>query len=563
VYALFLVGFECSASSKVSNFRGVGNAMDNAMSSATIAMPNIGGRKLEKRCRYCGKVAEVSGSTLLDNERFIELVCGHSYTEKTRFLPSAEYAKIETADGQKPYPFQIDGLRHLEGCEFRGLIADEMGLGKTVQACIALKSHSEILPALVCVRSQLQVQWFHEILRWTGLPAQEIVGKAEPSSVFKIWIVSMDLLRNAKWLETIQFKTLVIDECQHLKNPEAKRTHAVRKLAARAEHIIALSGTPIKNHAGEYFTILNMLKPEKFPSLVGFYRNWVDVYNDGYKTRVGGIKSYRVQAFQEFTKDFIIRRTRDQVLPDLPKVRRNFRATPFEGAEAENQYRAVMQNFLKEYDDSGATDKSMMNLLAYIAKLRHIAGIAKINPATDFIMEFLNSTDRKIVVFHHHHDVGDLLKKMIEYEISIAENGVSKTKVIQLKTGQTNNFDLELQFKNDPDCRVLIASSLASGEGKNWQFCSDVLVVERQWNSVNETQAEGRFTRPGSTAEFVSATYLQIPETVDDYFAEIVNRKMTIFTKTMDHRDLTLEESAVLRELVNLLATKGRRAWRL
>jgi len=542
---------------------------------STIQLPNIKGTKIVKLCKYCSKPAIEVRSYMLDRERVTELECGHAFAEKTNFLSKGDYENLSSKSGHTPYPYQIDGLKFAEMSNFRCLIADEMGLGKTIQACLAIKAHPDaVLPAIVVVRSQLKTQWFHEILEWTGLPCQLIESSKESPcfEYFKIVIVSMDTLRECKWvndpklLEALPFKTLIIDECQHLKNPEAKRTHSVRKLASQAKNIIGLSGTPIKNHAGEYFTILNMIQPGKFPSLVNFYRVWVDVYNDGYKTRVGGIKSYRVEEFKRYTQDFIIRRTREVVLPDLPKVRRTFKATNFNGtSDMHAKYRVVMKQFVEAFDeDGGVTDKNMMNMLAYIAKLRHIAGAAKCGDATDHVMEFLQSTDRKIVVFHHHHDVGAMIEDLVNHSIKESDDPeIKKIKVVRLQSGSQANWDKEQTFKNDPNCRVLIASTLASGEGKNWQFCSDCLIVERQWNSVNEEQSEGRFTRPGSVAEYVDVAYLSILESVDDYFNEIVGRKREMFSRTMDHRQLNFDEQSLVREMAEMLATKGRRAWRV
>jgi len=543
--------------------------------SATIQMPNVKGTKVSKICRYCGKPAVEKSSYLFDTEKVIELECGHSYSEKTHFLSAGDYEKIESLNQHhKPYGYQLDGLKFQEMSNFRCLIADEMGLGKTIQALLAILKHSGLLlPCLIVVRSQLKTQWLHELIEWTGYAAQ-IIGSSKEMplwDIFKVVIVSMDTLREAKWMDTpekidaLPFQCLIIDECQHLKNPEAKRTHAVRKLASKAKHIIALSGTPIKNHAGEYFTILNMIQPGKFPSLVSFYRNWVDVYNDGYKTRVGGIKSYRVKDFENYTADFIIRRTREKVLPDLPKIRRTYKTTNFEAGEAQTKYRVVMKQFVEEFDeDGGVTDKNMMNMLAYIAKLRHIAGAAKTGDAVDHVMTFLESTPRKIVVFHHHKDVGAMIEDLINFEIKQSDSDeIKKVKVVRLQSGDQANWNKEQTFKNDPDCRVLIASTLASGEGKNWQFCSDCLIVERQWNSVNEEQSEGRFTRPGSVAEYVDVAYLSILESVDDYFNEIVGRKREMFTRTMDHRQLNFDEQSLVREMAELLASRGRKAWRV
>src|SRR5207245_9298082 len=100
-------------------------------------------------------------------------------------------------------------------------------------------------------------------------------------------------------------KTIILDECQQIKNPDAARTRDVRKLANDCQ-VISLSGTPWKNRGSEFFTILNLLAPMKFPSYQQFLNRWVDFYYDGKYQRQGGIAS--VPKFKEYIKDIAIRR---------------------------------------------------------------------------------------------------------------------------------------------------------------------------------------------------------------------------------------------------------------
>ena len=268
-----------------------------------------------KKCPTCGKTAVV------DNElRFMGLTihrytCGHTVTAVD--LKNSDY-DIESSDHKHPYKFQLEGATFLEGCNGRGAILDEMGLGKTIQALIFLKKHLECAPFLVLCKSGLKIQWMKEIIRWCGMDwMPQIIDSSSDCMLpgFKSYITSMDLLRrlktndgNATAFHKLGVKTIIIDEVQHIKNSQSKRTNAVRQLCKELDYIIGLSGTPIKNHAGEYFPILNILYPEKFPQEAKFLWSWVDTYWDGYKQRIGGIRNPK--EFKEYTKDFLIRRKR-------------------------------------------------------------------------------------------------------------------------------------------------------------------------------------------------------------------------------------------------------------
>ena len=109
--------------------------------------------------------------------------------------------------------------------------------------------------------------------------------------------------------------------------------------------------------------------------------------------------------------------------------------------------------------------------------------------------------------------------------------------------------------------RILIASSLASGEGLNLQKCSDCIMIERQWNPANEEQAEGRFARIDQKSNKITATYFVAVGTVDEFFSEIVERKREIVTKTLGGEAVKWDQSSLIKELSEILASQGGKRW--
>jgi SNF2 family DNA or RNA helicase len=113
---------------------------------------------------------------------------------------------------------------------------------------------------------------------------------------------------------------------------------------------------------------------------------------------------------------------------------------------------------------------------------------------------------------------------------------------------------------NSPNYRLMIASTLASGEGLNLQTCADCIMHERQWNPANEEQAEGRFIRIGQLANAVSATYMLAQNTIDDQFHSIVESKRARFHAAMNRGEATRwEESNLVKELAAAIVAGARR----
>jgi SNF2 family DNA or RNA helicase len=116
-----------------------------------------------------------------------------------------------------------------------------------------------------------------------------------------------------------------------------------------------------------------------------------------------------------------------------------------------------------------------------------------------------------------------------------------------------DNYELEQEFKNNRNRRILVASTLAAGEGKNFQFCSDAVLMERQWNPANEEQAEARFTRIGSEADFVGVKYIVARGTFDEVMAKLVEKKRQHVVQSLSGKNVKWTESDFMSELMRLI----------
>jgi SNF2 family DNA or RNA helicase len=194
-----------------------------------------------------------------------------------------------------------------------------------------------------------------------------------------------------------------------------------------------------------------------------------------------------------------------------------------------------------------------------MSKMRKITGISKVEACVDLVTEFLISCDRKIVVFVHHQNAAAMLKANLDSWLK--DGGFKPCLDLNSSLSADDRQNLVVKFR-DEDYRVLIASTLASGEGLNLQFCSDAIMLERQWNPANEEQAEGRFHRFGQVNP-VSVIYMIESETIDEYFTELVEQKRAIVSSTLDNKELQWDSNSLMQELALVLTTKGKKAWKL
>ena len=310
-----------------------------------------------------------------------------------------------------------------------------------------------------------------------------------------------------------------------------------------------MSGTAVKNSADEYFPVLNWIRPDVFSSYAGFIN---------YETY--GRRLSNPERFHEKTKNFIIRKTRAEVLPDLPKILRTFRPVPMDDEVLLKKYQETVEEFTAWMDenDDKMSPMGYTNLLAFFSKMRKITGVAKVPAAVDYVEEFLLDCDRKLVVFLHHKDVAMLLTNRLNKTMK----DMGRPPVLSFHSGlDGTQRQMVIDEFWKPENRIMIASTLAAGEGINLQCCSDCLMLERQWNPANEEQAEARFPRPGQTADKINATYITALGTIDEFLGELVEGKRAANKSTLDNKELDWEESSLMRDLADAIWKAGNKRW--
>lgn len=527
--------------------------------------------------KECGQVIEVLSSRVIAGKTLHKLKCGHMLVEERQFTIKQQKVdevanlydfKFGNDDEYQLMPFQKDGVKFLQRANFRALLADDPGLGKTFQFLAPLRLNPDkTLPCLIVCKAGLRGQIGRNVNLMTDVPVQVIYQSYHKPIMKKssIVVISYDMIWRVKWDDEIwsKFKTIILDECQAIKNGDSNRTQKIKELTKQFEfpNRIAASATPIKNRGSEYFQILHWIAPEKFPTEPGFQVRWLE-FDD--RNRARGIKPGRMEDWKEFTKDIIIRRKKEDVLPDLPPVRRQYRDCDL-AKEVEDAYDEEMKGFLEEYNKGkGEINQAQyMHLLAYISRMRHLVGISKVKDTLEEIDEVLLATNEKIVVFIQHIAAGRMLLSQLIQRCEDAGYDWQPT-WLQGGMSQVARDEVIDEFTKGKS-RVLIASTLASGEGVDGlqEVCGYAIMHERQWNPASEEQAEGRFSRIGSTRSSILILYMIAKGTIDEWITALIDEKRIDVTATLDGREVSMDEISLTREMMDIIAREGRKRWRL
>lgn len=494
--------------------------------------------RLIHNCPYCNKqLVEVLRTPWSDTEDYVEYKCGHSLIEQKITRRDERDIDFTSVDGTKcARPYQKEGVKFLIESNFNAVLADQMRLGKTPQSLLALKTAtSDLTPCLCLVRSANLYQWVREIRTWfddSALAVWPITSSKQAILPgFKVYVLSMDSLRIDSIYESLKglgLKCVIADEAHSFKNPESSRSQSLVKLIREGgiKHKMLLTGTPIKNRADEYFVPLNLVAPEKFPSVAQYRRRWLMQDGKGNYSRV-----YNIEAFREEIAPYVLRREKEDVYTDLPTINRIFSVITIDDSRLKKLYNAELDKIEAKMEATGGS-ASATTLASSLMTLRRICGMAKVPFLTDYVDIFKeeNESDKaKLAIGCHHIDVRTALLNNINrfancLELSGADSAESKDRIMR-------RFAL-------PENKFLVLNMLAGGVGMDFHYCNNVIVAERQWNSADEEQFEFRFYNPdrsimgnnNTTIEYVIAD-----KTIDSFFYEMVEEKRQVFNETVSN----------------------------
>jgi len=420
----------------------------------------------------------------------------------------------------------------------RTFIADEMGLGKTIQAIATLEYIPNSYPAVVVCPPNLVLNWKSEFAKW--LPQRKIVtvtNRSEfPDEEYDVLVIGYSNI--STWVSRLlKHPSYVFDESHYAKTPTAKRTKAAVKMARSCPSnglVLCLTGTPITNRPAEYASQLDILgKLSFFGGLFGFYRRYCAAYKDRWGQWVLTGHSHLDELNEILRSSCYIRRTKDQVLLELPPVRHSTipvrldEKTMKEYRKAEGEFVEYMVQqaiaIAKEIgkDPRSAAVRAKIKAsssihLSKLAVLRRLVAKAKLEIAGELIAA-QTEAGNKVVVAAHHRDIVDALA---------ANHGGLK---IQggMKVEEVEEAKKMFMTRDVIEAPAIILSIQAAKTGHTLTAAQDVLFVELPWTPADVDQLYSRCHRIGQKGS-VLVTYLIAEDTVDERINGLIQSKRKV-----------------------------------
>ena len=379
----------------------------------------------------------------------------------------------------------------------RAILGDEMGLGKTIEA-LAVLSHLRAQGAthfLVVGPASVMANWEHEIARHTRIERTWRLHGPDRDYRLGRWtrlggigVTTFDTLR-ALDLPDTPIAALVVDEAHYVKNPNARRTQAVRSWLTRSELSLLMSGTPMENRVEEFRTLVHHLRPDVAATI----------------RTTDGIAG--ADAFRRSVAPVYLRRNQTDVLEELPPKIETAEWLSLDGPAAD-VYRAAVaeRNFMA------------MRRAAFLTNRPHDS--PKLSRLLE-IAEEAADNDRKVVVFSYFRDVIDRVHTALG---SLAVGPLTGT------VPATERQQLVDRFSRRKDPAVLVGQIEAGGVGLNIQAASVVVLTEPQWKPSTEDQAVARCHRLGQVRP-VEVHRLLTERSVDERMLVILARKSALFAE--------------------------------
>ena len=403
----------------------------------------------------------------------------------------------------------FDWLHFLHDYGFGGCLADDMGLGKTMQALAFLLSlrknggldHAKAPDLIVAPRSVL-FNWEREAAKFT--PSLKVAVHADSTrSKSMHTYADADLvlttygvmMRDISILRQSRFHYIVIDESQAIKNPLSQTARAARLL--NADHRLALTGTPVENSVLELWSQFAFLNPGLLGSLERFRSEFASAIERQQDDESSNL-------LRKIVQPFLLRRTKDQVAPELPP--RSDRAVFNEMEPAQqkfynkirDQYRAQLLGLLDSENTSGQTQ---MKILEGLLRLRQVCNhpvlvdkafqgrSAKLDALVE-TMETLQSEGHKALIFSQFTQMLALVRKELDER---------QIPYVYLDGSTRDRQQRVDQFQNSPEIPFFLISLKAGGVGINLTAADYVLHIDPWWNPAVEQQATDRAHRIGQT----------------------------------------------------------------
>ena len=433
-------------------------------------------------------------------------------------------------------------------------LADDMGLGKTIQTLAFLQRRfllKETKPTLLVCPTSVINNWRKEIQKFTpdlsvlvhhGMNRKKEKEFAKALENNFIIITSYQLLqRDISFIHTIPWAGIIIDEAQNIKNPDTIQSKAVRSL--KGGYKIALTGTPIENHVGDLWSIMEFLNPGLLGTQYGFKEEFykpIQIYQS----------SEKANRLKNITGPFIMRRvkTDKSIIADLPdKIETKEYCSLTK--EQISLYKALTNELkIQLQTKRGFARKGLV--LTMLTKLKQVCNhpahftkekgnfenrSGKLLRLCELI-EQIRETEERVLIFTQYAEMGSILQYYLQERFSepvyYLNGSVPKAKRDEMIESFQNSI-------NAP--KIFILSLKAGGTGITLTKANHVIHYDRWWNPAVENQATDRAFRIGQTKN-VQVHKLIVSGTLEERIDELIDRKVNISGQVINTGEQWLSE---------------------
>ena len=493
-----------------------------------------------EKLRAVDETAVVYSDVLNFIDRENELASG--LEDERRYLKQLKKGKrpLEALLKVPLFPYQIRGAL-FAACRGRVILADDMGLGKTIQAIAGaelLRRRRGLERVLVVAPASVKYQWKTEIEKFCELPAQVIDGlmphrkKLYANPTF-FNLTSYELvLKDIEDMHNMRPDLIILDEAQRIRNWATATARIIKQLKSRYAFI--LTGTPLENKLEELYSVVEFVDGRRLGPAFRFLKE------HRMENEEGKLLGYRgLDQIHKQLEPILLRRTRKEVLPELPKRTDQIfrvRMTP-EQAGPYLEQSDILARLMHKWQRQGwLSEIDLRRITCCIQNMRMLCNSTflfdkvtnfspKLEEFREIVHELTMEEKRKVVVFS-------------EYErmTHLASQELTKLKIgwvsLHGNVPARKRGELIARFGKDPDCKVFLSTD-AGGVGLNLQAASAVVNFEPPWNPARLEQRVGRVHRFGQKQP-VQVIHLLTENSIEERVWETLKLKKALFTGLFD-----------------------------
>ena len=430
----------------------------------------------------------------------------------------------------------------------RVIVGDEMGLGKTLQAIATvelLRREAGISKVLILAPTSLKYQWKTEIAKFTGQEASVVEGPAplrqrehrEGEATYKIASYHSTLFDSVA-IQDAGYDLIILDEAQRIKNWRTKIAQSVRRIHTR--HVLVLTGTPIENNLEELYGLVQFVDPFALGPRHLFFPRYQTTDDNG---RVIGYENLR--EIRDILVSRLVRRTKKQVLPQLPKRSDKNLVVPMTQQQremhrefADQVAKLVLKWQRMKYLDEQDRQRLLknLNMMRMVCDSTYIIDQStnyqtKVDELRNLLSEILEIEGEKVVVFSQWARMNDLVAKELE------DMGVG-FRYLHGNVPSKNRGALYTEFNEDPDVRVFLSTD-AGGVGLNLQSAAWLVNLDIPWNPGTLEQRIGRIYRLGQEKP-VNIINLVAQESIEHNLLGVIQFKKSMAAGVLDDGEDTI-----------------------